>query len=76
MKLKMLAGDEQGSNNKKKSIDIKVTIVKDMDSEDEDSQSKSDENMKFMFKKFKEFLRHEKHTLEFQMQQDDSHLKL
>lgn len=31
----------------------------------EDCQSKRDENMNVMFKKFKEFLRHEKQTSEF-----------
>lgn len=67
MELKRLFDDEEGNKKKKnKILALKFTNVKDMTLEDEDCRSESDEEMNFMFCKFKEFLRHEKKTFEFQ----------
>lgn len=58
--LKRLDDDDEGyKKKKKKNIILKVTNVRYMELGYEDCQSKRDENMNFMLKKFKEFLRHE-----------------
>lgn len=60
MKLKRLCIDEK-FDKKKKSLTLKVKNAKDMES-DEDFQSENDKDTNFMFRKYKEFLRHEKQT--------------
>lgn len=43
MELKRLVDDKESDKTKKKSLALRVTNVKSMESEDEDCQSKSDE---------------------------------
>lgn len=65
MGLKRLADDEDNEKKKRKTIELKATNIKNMESEDEDRQSKIKKYMKPMFQKLKEFLRHEKQISSF-----------
>lgn len=67
VELKRLDENEEG-DKKKKSIALKVTKAKDIKSEDGDYQNESYVDVDFMFRKFEEFLRHEKKTPKFQKQ--------
>ena len=52
--------DNEEGDKKTKILALKVTNVKDMESENKDCQSESDEDINLMFLKFSKFLRHEK----------------
>lgn len=56
MELKSLVDDEEDNKKKWKIISLKATDTEDMKSEDEHYNK----FVKLMFKKFKEFIRHEK----------------
>lgn len=58
IKLKCLTKSKEGYK-KNKSLALKATYIKDMESEDTICQNERDEDMNLLFCKFKEFPRHE-----------------